>query len=96
MQFDFEWDPSKALANELKHRVSFGLASTEFRDPHALSVYDAEHSRQEDRWLTIGLAESRALLVLHHTFDMPDKNRARIRVISARKATARKKRQYAE
>jgi uncharacterized protein len=96
MQFDFEWEPSKALANELKHRVSFGLASTVFLDPRALSVYDEEHSRLEDRWLTIGMAESGALLVLHHTFDMADKNRARIRVISARKATVREQRQYTE
>jgi uncharacterized DUF497 family protein len=38
--------------------VSFRLASTVLRDPLALSVYDEEHSENEERWATLGQAEN--------------------------------------
>lgn len=49
MVIDFEWDPMKAAANARKHGVSFETASTVFRDPNALSVFDTEHSAKEER-----------------------------------------------
>lgn len=32
MRYNFEWDPEKARANKRKHKVSFELASTVFRE----------------------------------------------------------------
>ena len=42
--YHFEWDPEKAQANHIKHRVSFEEAATVFLDPHGLSLYDTEHN----------------------------------------------------
>lgn len=40
----FEWDPAKAAANQRKHGVRFGQATTVFLDPRALSLFDDEHT----------------------------------------------------
>jgi uncharacterized DUF497 family protein len=96
MQFNFEWDPYKAAANATKHGVSFELASTVFKDPNAISVFDPEHSGKEDRWLTLGVSSTGMPLVVHHTFVQADADTAIIRLISSRKANNRERRQYAE
>ena len=92
----FEWDPSKAQRNLDKHGVSIRRAASVFRDPNALSKYDEEHSDEEDRWVTLGLDEGDVLLVVHHTFREEDEQKSTIRIISARKATKREKKQYQE
>jgi uncharacterized protein len=91
--YQFDWDISKAMTNWDKHGVSFEEASTVFGDPLALSRYDVEHSEAEERWITLGLAETRQLVVVVHTFE-EDPQEARIRIISARYATACERRQY--
>ena len=96
MQFNFEWDPRKADANARKHGVSFELASTVFRDPGAKSIYDMDHSTEEERWLTLGIGSTGILLVVHHTFAEIDPGTAIVRIISGRKATRREQRQYRE
>ena len=96
MQYDFEWDPAKAKANARKHEVSFERAATVFRDPHLLSIPDDEHSESEERWITLGLDESGILLVLVHTFSKILTDSARIRIISARKATKNETKSYEE
>ena len=53
MQYNFEWDPEKAKTNRKKHKVRFEHAATIFKDPKAISIYDNEHSRNEDRWITL-------------------------------------------
>lgn len=37
---EFEWDPDKAVANLVKHGVSFAEAMTVFGDP--LEMYESE------------------------------------------------------
>ena len=96
MNYNFEWDPDKARKNEDKHGVSFENATTAFRDPRALSVYDDEHSATEDRWITLGLSETGAVVVVHHTFDDIDETTIRIRIFSSRKATKSEVEQYSE
>ena len=93
-QYQFAWDPAKAHANRAKHGVSFEQAATVFRDPLALSVYDAEHSAGEPRWATLGHSESGALLVVIHTFADTGASAAQVRIISARKATKQEVRAY--
>ncbi|MFH1219519.1 MAG: BrnT family toxin [Candidatus Eisenbacteria bacterium] len=94
MHYIFEWDPRKAAANLRKHGVSFEGAAQVFLDPLSLSLYDRQHSRGEDRWITLGKNGSNRLLVVVHTFRQMAKNDSRIRVISARRATRREARQY--
>lgn len=91
--YAFDWDISKAMANWHKHGMSFEVAATVFRDPLALSRCDIEHSQSEERWITLGLAETGQLVVVVHTFE-EFSQQARIRIISARYATARERRQY--
>lgn len=91
----FEWDPEKAAENAAKHLVAFELAATVFRDPLHVAVYDDEHSDVEDRWVTLGRSENGKLLVVVHTFEeAPGGDSAKIRVISAREATRRERRDY--
>lgn len=94
-QYHFTWDPAKAAANRDKHGVSFELAATLFRDPLAVSIYDDEHSSDnEERWITLGQADNGTLLVVVHTFEETGDDAAEIRVISAREATRNERRQY--
>ena len=96
MEYDFEWNSKKALINQRKHRVSFELAATVFRDPRALTIFDDEHSDDEERWITMGLSSSGGLLVVHHTFRSVKEKRCLIRIFSSRKATKKEIQQYGE
>ena len=96
MQFNFEWDPQKAHSNLVKHGVSFEQATTIFRDPHAISIYDDEHSADDERWLTLGISSTGGLLIVHHTFDEADDEVIIVRIISSRKATKQEELQYTE
>lgn len=51
-------------------------------------------NRVEERWITLGLSANGGLLVVVHTYDEVNDDIARIRIISARKATKREKLQY--
>ena len=88
---DFEWDAAKAAANEEKHGVTFDEAKTVFGDPYARSRPDPLHSSDEDRWITLGFSDDARLLVVVHT----DRGEV-VRIISARPATGREWRTYAE
>jgi uncharacterized DUF497 family protein len=92
--YRFAWDVAKASNNRRKHQVTFERASTVFRDPLGLSCYDEEHSEGEERWITLGHAENSTLLVVVHTFEQLSETEARVRIISARNATARERAQY--
>jgi uncharacterized DUF497 family protein len=88
---EFEWDPEKALRNLSKHGVSFQEAATVFGDPLAVTYFDPDHSKEEDRFLTFGHSSAGHLLVVSHT-DRED----RIRIISARRATREERKSYEE
>jgi uncharacterized DUF497 family protein len=92
----FDWDPVKARSNLRKHKVSFDLATTVLRDPLALTIYDLEHSEQEDRWITVGLAESGQILVVVHSWRATENFKTLVRIISARRADPLKTRNYRE
>ncbi|MEA2601024.1 MAG: uncharacterized protein QOF89_2016 [Acidobacteriota bacterium] len=96
-QYNFAWDPAKAKSNLRKHRVSFELAATVFRDPRARTVFDEDHDEDEERWITLGLSETGTILVVVHTFQLLGTEGAvRIRLVSARRATSKETRQYEE
>jgi uncharacterized DUF497 family protein len=93
----FHWDPVKARTNLVKHGVSFEQASSVFRDPLATTIYDPEHSEEEERWLTLGRASTARYLVVCHTWRQTDPGGgAKIRIISARPATKPEIRNYEE
>ncbi|MDP1946480.1 MAG: BrnT family toxin [Nitrospirota bacterium] len=93
-QYHFSWDPLKARENLRKHRVAFDHAATVFHDSDALSEFDEPHSQQEDRWITLGLDSMGKLLVVCHTYQEISESSAKIRMISARKATRTEAKQY--
>ena len=86
---EFEWDEAKAESNLQKHGVEFSEAMTVFADPLSLTVYDPMHSVEEDRYLTMGTSAAGRLLVVSHT-DRGDV----LRVISARNAMKRERKDY--
>lgn len=85
----FEWDPNKAKRNLEIHGVSFDEASTAFKDPLSLVIYDPLHSDEEDRFVLIGTSYANRLLVVVHT-----ERGDLIRVISARKANKNERKYY--
>jgi uncharacterized protein len=91
---DYEWDNAKALANVVKHGVTFDQAATVFLDSLALTVFDSAHSEYEERWFTLGHAAGGALLAVAHTYQATGPVSARVRIISARPASKRERRFY--
>jgi uncharacterized DUF497 family protein len=87
----FEWDRRKARSNAAKHGVSFEEAQTAFLDDHARLIDDPDHSEQEQRFVLLGYGLQGRCLVVHHCHRASD---AVIRLISARRATAREEREY--
>lgn len=86
---EFEWDPRKGAANLRKHGVSFEEAATVFGDRLAATIADPDHSESEDRFISVGETRSGRLVVVVHL----DRG-ARVRLISARPATTRERKQY--
>lgn len=96
MRYSFDWNSTKEQQNIRKHRVSFRQAATIFRDPNQLSIYDQEHSEDEERWITLGIDSTGVVRVVVHTFEQLNDKLCQIRIISARKATNVEMRQYRE
>jgi hypothetical protein len=83
------WDTEKARANLRKHGVPFAEALVVLEDPLALTVPD--RTRTEERLVTIGRdAEGVLLVVAWISYESGG------RILSARKATPRERRSYAE
>lgn len=89
----FSWDGHKARSNLKKHGVSFRLASSIFCDPLAVTIFDEDHSDDEDRWVTLGRAENGKILVVVHTIKETEAE-IHIRIISVRGADLDEIRDY--
>jgi len=87
----FSWDLEKETTNLKKHGVSFGEASTVFRDVLSATGSDPDHSIGEQRFVTFGISKKNRLLAVAHT-----EEGERIRIISARLATRQERRIYEE
>ena len=87
----FEWDDRKATANLKKHGVSFDEARTAFFDEQARLIDDPDHSQDEKRFILLGLSNALRLLLVCHCYRSDEDV---IRIISARKATARESKCY--
>ncbi len=85
------WDPKKAAANLLKHRIAFEEAVTVFADPLARIHDDPSHSVDERREIIVGHSVQHRLLLVSFV------ERARsVRLISARRATRLERKEYEE
>lgn len=84
----FEYDPDKAAANLGKHRVSFADAEGVFQDPLAVTVEDPD-AQGEQRFVAVGLGSAGELLVVVYT-----EHGDTCRLISARRATRKERKQY--
>ena len=87
---EFEWDDSKAAKNFATHGVAFEFARKVFRDPLALEWQDTSEDYGEERYIVVGMAESRLLFVAYTL------RNNRIRLISARSAEPYEQRRYHE
>ena len=85
----FEWDRRKAEINLEKHTVDFADAVAVFSDDSAITLQD--DSNGEERFVSVGLDAVGRVLVVAFSW-----RGERIRLISARRATRRERRQYEE
>ena len=89
MALRFEWDPQKAARNLAKHGVPFEEAATAFGDPLGRITSDPRHSVDEERFVLLGFSRWQRLLAV-----MFAERAQAIRIISARRATPRERRDY--
>ena len=87
---EFEWDPRQAAANLAKHGVGSSEAMTVFGDALEVMIADPDQSEGEFRFLSIGVSAAGRVLVVAYA-----EREGRTRLISARKATATERKQYA-
>ncbi len=86
---EFEWDDEKAISNLKKHDASFEEGATIFNDPLIATILDPDHSKDEERFISMGISVQGRLLVVVHT-----EREERIRLISCRKATSVERKTY--
>jgi uncharacterized protein len=85
----FEWDPARAKMNLRKHGVTFREAAAVLRDPLGITIFDPDHSDEEDRFIIFGFSAAGRLLMVAHT-----ERGERIRIISARGLTRAEREVY--
>ena len=91
MALRFVWSLRKAAVNERKHGVGFPEATTVFDDDLSITIPDPDHSEGEERFLLLGMSSRHRLLVVAHV-----EQRESVRIISARLADRRERRDYEE
>jgi len=90
MYGSFEWDDVKEAENWKKHQVWFDEAATALKDSFMVEFLD--DAKEEERWVAFGMSlKSRLLVVVYAIIGV---NTARI--ISAREATPRERKEYEE
>lgn len=84
---NYVWDKNKNERNYWKHGIRFEDALHVFEDPDRLEYYDDKHSIDEDRYITIGIADHVLYVVYTQRYQYT-------RIISARYATTREEELY--
>ena len=88
---DFEWDERKRLSNIANHGLDFIDAARMFNAP-MLTALDTREAYGEDRWIGIGIANGRVLVVA-----ITERNEGQtIRIISLRKALSHERKAFEE
>jgi uncharacterized protein len=86
----FEWGEAKAAQNYAKHGVTIEAARDVFKNPFAIEQIDDRKDYGEERFIIIGMASGRLLVVVYTM------RGEIIRIISARGAEPYEQRQYHE
>ena len=84
---NYQWDSGKARSNFKKHGVRFADVVAVFEDELALTILD-DHPHEE-RYVTLGRDFLGRIIVVVYTWREDE-----IRIISARKATSRERKEY--
>ena len=84
-----DWDPAKAAANLQEHGVTFAEAATVLTDDYALTREDPD-AQSEQRFISLGMSATGALLVVVYTHREPDI----YRLISSWKANKQQRNMY--
>jgi uncharacterized protein len=87
---EFEWDKGKNRGNKQKHGVSFKEAQEIFNGI-VFTAIDDRFDYGEIREISIGVIGGIVIVTVAHT-----ERQGKIRLISARKATPKERRQYNE
>lgn len=87
---EIEFDPVKSASNLKKHYVSFQEAASCLLDPMALVMEDPD-ATNEQRFILVGMSSDMRLITLCYTL-----RGETIRLISARKATKKEGKNYAQ
>jgi hypothetical protein len=87
---EFEWDETKNRLNQQKHGISFEEAQEIFYGIVFTSI-DERFDYDEIREISIGAIQGVVIVTVAHT-----ERNGKIRLISARKATPKERRQYYE
>lgn len=85
----FQWDKGNIDKSYQKHGITPNEAEEVFLDENILLLEDVEHSKQEERFEAIGKIVRDEILFLAFTI-----RKDKIRIISARKANKKERRQY--
>lgn len=89
-ELEFEWDEFKCDINIKKHGIDFADVTELFYNDETIIIQDPQHY-DEQRYIALGMdIRSRIVVVVHVYRDID-----LIRIISARKADPRERRQYA-
>ena len=86
----FEWDDKKEIINIRKHKIDFTTAALVFADENRIEIFDELHSNYEDRYITIGMINNTAVILMV----VYTERREAVRIISARKATKKEMEAY--
>lgn len=92
MELVFEWSKKKAEINIQKHNVHFEEAKTVFYNTLSKIFDDETHSIKEKREIIIGHSSKGRLLIVIFT----ERRKNLIRIISARTATTKERKNYEE
>ena len=89
-----EWDPAKNEINRTKQGIDFETAQLVFDDPCCVTFVERV-TDGEERWQAIGSIENIIILVVVHTYREEVSDEV-VRIISARPATRRERKLYAQ
>ncbi len=87
----YTWDIRKDEDNRRKHRLRLSDGIATLADPDRLEWIDDRFAYGEERKVTVGMAGSRLLLVVH-----VQRSPEVVRIISVRRATRLEQRAYRE
>jgi uncharacterized protein len=88
MEYNFEWDEKKRRQNIRKHGLDFRDAWEIFTSPMLIALDDRE-DYSENRWIGLGMLQSRVVVVL-----FVERQNDTIRIVSLRKALSYERTEY--